>query len=102
MEHALTRLLTDVGDNAVALHPLLLRQLGDDLKDVGHDAAIVSVHLGYRADVSLGDHQEMGGCLGRDIIERVADVVLIALGGRDLPRRDLADSEIGHGANLPL
>ena len=35
MEHALSRLLADVGDHPIAVQALLLGQLGDDLKDVG-------------------------------------------------------------------
>ena len=34
VEHALSRLLPDVGHHAVALQTQLLRQLGNDLKNV--------------------------------------------------------------------
>ena len=94
--HALPRLVADVGDHAVALHPLLLGQLGNDLKDMGHHRAVLSTDLGDRLDMLLGDHQEVGGRLGIDVVEGKAGVVLIYLAAGDLPGNDLAKQTIRH------
>ena len=91
MEHALTRLLANIGHHAVAVHPLLLRQLGNDLEDMGHHSAVVRVHFGHGADVCLGDDQEVGRRLGRDVVEGIAQVVLIDFAAGDLPGDDLAE-----------
>ena len=58
---ALTGLLTDVGDDAVALQTQLLGDLGDDGEDMSHHSGIVLGHFGHGGDVRLGDDQEMGG-----------------------------------------
>ena len=91
MHDALPCLLADVGDDPVALQPLLLGHLGDDLEHVGNHGAVVAVHLGHRVDVGLGNHQEMGGRLRIDVVERIADVVLVDLAAGDLPCRDLTE-----------
>ena len=96
VEHALPRLLADVGDHPVAVQALLLRQPGDDLEDVGHHRAVVRRDLGHGADVGLGHHQEVGGRLGIDVVEGVADIVLVDLAAGDLPGNDLAEQTIGH------
>ena len=93
---ALARLLPDVGDHAVAVQTQLLRHLGDDFENVGNHGAVVPGHLGHRTDVGLGDDQKVGGCLGIDVIEGVALLVLIDLVGGDLPGADLAEQTIGH------
>lgn len=56
MEHALARLLPDVGDDPVAVQSQLLGELGDDLEDVGRNAAVVFRDFGNRPDVGLGNH----------------------------------------------
>ena len=43
MRHALSRLLADVGHDAVALNALLLGELGNDLEDVRDDGAVLFV-----------------------------------------------------------
>ena len=91
MKHALPRLLADVGDHPVAVQPLFLCQLGNDLEDMSHHCAVVCGDLRHRADVGLGYHQEVGGCLGINVIERIADVVLVDLAAGDLPGNDLAE-----------
>ena len=91
MHHALPRLLADVGDDPVALQPLLLGHLGNDLEHVGHHGAVIAVHLSHRVDMGLGDHQKMSRRLGSDVVERIADVVLVDLAAGDLPCRDLTE-----------
>ena len=53
MRHALSRLLADVGHDAVALNALLLGELGNDLEDVRDDSAVLFVHARDRCDVRL-------------------------------------------------
>ena len=91
MKHALPRLLADVGDHPVAVQPLFLCQLGNDLEDMSHHCAVVRGDLRHRANVGLGYHQEVGGRLGINVIEGVAHVVLVDLAAGDLPGNDLAE-----------
>ena len=87
----LAGLLTDVGDDAIALQTQLLGDLGDDGEDVGHDGGVVLGHFSHGGDVRLGDDQEMSGSLGIDVIKGEADLVLIDFIGRDLPFGDLTE-----------
>ena len=88
---ALTGLLADVGDHAVALQTQLLGDLGDDGEDVGHNGGVVLGHFGHGGDVGLGDDQEMSGSLGVNVVKGETDLVLIDFIGRDLPFGDLAE-----------
>ena len=47
--------------------------------------------------MGLGDHQKMRGGLGINVIESVADLILVYFVGRDLALRDLTEQTIGHG-----
>ena len=85
VEHALSRLFADVGDHPVAVQVQLLGQLGDDLEDVGHNPTVVRRHLGDGADMGLGNHQEVGGGLRGDVVEGVADLVLVDLAAGIFP-----------------
>ena len=96
VRHTLARLLADVGHHPVALQTQLLGDLGDDGEDVGHHGGVVLSDLGHRGDVHLGNHQKVGGGLGIDVVEGVADLVLIDLVGGDLSLRDLAEQTIAH------
>ena len=91
MEDALTGLLSDIGNDAVALQSLFLGQLCDDLENMGHHAAVGTVHLGHGGDMGLGDHQKMDRGLGRDVAEGLAKRVLIDLGAGDLAGNNLAE-----------
>ena len=95
--HGLPRLLPNVGDHAVALQPQLPGHLGDDGEHVAHQGGVVVGHPGHRGDVGLGDDQEVGGRLGVDVVEGVADLVLIDLAGRDLAADNLTEQAVGHG-----
>ena len=79
MEHALTRLLSDVGDHAEAVHAALLRNLRDNLKAVGHNRAVGRINGGNRLDVLLRDHEKMRGSLRVNVVEGVAEVILVHL-----------------------
>ena len=61
---ALTGLLTDVGDDAVALQTQLLGDLGDDGEDMSHHSGIVLGHFGHGGDVGLGDTRKWVGAWG--------------------------------------
>ena len=56
VEDALARLLADVGDHPVALQPQFLGESGNDLKNMGNNAAVVRRDLGDGPDVRLGNH----------------------------------------------
>ena len=93
MGHGLLSGLADVGDHAVTGlgKAQLLRQLGDDLKDMGHHSTVFLRNSGDGGDVGLGYHQEMGGCLGSDVIEGVAHIVLVDLAAGDLTGDDFTE-----------
>ena len=96
VEHALPRLLADVGHHPVALQSQLRRQLGDHLEYMPHHSLIIRIDGGYRGDVHLGHYQKVGGRLGVNVIKGVAQGVLIHLVGRDLPGDDLAEQTVRH------
>ena len=82
---------------AVADHPVTAGQafgsgnLGDHLENVGHHSAVFGGDAVNGRDVGLGDHQNVGGRLGRDIPESQDGLVLVDLGGGDIPCDDLAE-----------
>ena len=94
MRHALSRLLADVGHDAVTLNALLLGELGNDLEDVRDDSAVLFVHTRDRCDVCLRDHKKVHRRLRRDVVEGIAEVVLVDLVRRDVARDDLAEQTI--------
>ena len=94
MRHALSRLLADVGHDAVTLNALLLGELGNDLEDVRDDGAVLFVHARDRCDVRLRDHKKVHRRLRRDVVEGIAEVVLVDLVRRDVARDDLAEQTI--------
>jgi hypothetical protein len=67
---------------------------------MGHNSAVVSVDLGNRGNVSLGNHQKMRGCLGGNVIKCEAQVVFIDLIAGDVAGNDLAEQTIRHEAIL--
>ena len=83
--NALPRLLPDVGHHAVALQTQLLRQLGNDLKNVGHYGAVFRRDSGNRGNVGLGNHQKVYRGLGCDVIKGIAQIVLIDLVAGNFP-----------------
>ena len=97
MRHGLARLLPDVGHHPVALQAQFLGHLGDDGEDVGHHGGILRGDLRHRCNVGLGNHQEMGGRLGVDVVEGIDRLILIDLVGRNLPGGNLTKQAIRHG-----
>ena len=102
MEHALTRLFSDVGDHAEAIHTALLGNLRNDLKAVRHNRAVGRINGGHRLDVLLRDHEKMRGSLRVNVIEGVAEVVLVHLARRDIARDDFTEQTIFHGMIAPF
>ena len=71
---------------AVGYHPevgdaQLLGDLGDHLKAVSHHSGVLRGDLPAGADVDLGDHQEVGGRLGVDVVKGVDGVSYTLLDG---------------------
>ena len=91
MQYALASLLTDVGDNTIAVHALLLGNFGNDFKNMSHHSAVVSVHFGHRTNMRFGNHQKVSGRLRRNVVKRVAQFVLIDLAARNIPGNDLTE-----------
>lgn len=77
MEHALPRLLANIGDNAKTLQSQLLCHLCNDFKAVRYDCAVGSIHRSCRRDVLLGDHQKVCRRLRINVIKGIALLVLI-------------------------
>ena len=102
MEHALTRLFSDVGDHAEAVHTALLGNLRNDLKAVRYNRAVGRINGGHRLDVLLGDHEKMRGSLRVNVVEGVAEVVLVHLARRDIARDDFTEQTIFHGMIAPF
>ena len=91
----LTAVLTAVGDDAVAVHkPLGGGDLRDHLEDAGHVAAVLGIHLVSRGHVSLRNDEDVGGSHGGDVAESVHQLVLVHLGGGNIPRDDLAENAV--------
>ena len=68
VRHGLTRVGAAVADHPVATRqPLRRRDLGDDLKNVGDHGAVFFRDAVAAGDVGLGDHQNVGRCLGMSI-----------------------------------
>lgn len=92
--HGLAGLIAAVVDDAVILAAQVCTDLGDDLKAMRHDVGVAAIDLAGAADVLLGHHQEMGGRLRVDVIEGVAQLVLVDLIGGDLPGNNGAEQAI--------
>jgi len=82
VEHSLAAAEPDVDDDAVILEALPGSGLGDELE---HPLCLVRRELGdiaERLDVPLGEHEEMGRRLRRDVADRnepVGSVDMVAL-----------------------
>lgn len=92
MTHRLTGGLAAVRDDAEALGKAeLTGELCDHGVDMTDDGGVLRGDLRRGCKVQLGHDQEMGGRERRDVIEGIAELVLIDLFGRDLPGDDLAE-----------
>ena len=97
MVNGLTGIGTAVGNNTVtAIQAFCLGDLGNDFKNVGNNGAVFSGDVVYGGHMRLGDYQNVGGCLGRDIPECEYGFILIDLGGRDGTCDDFTEQTVGH------
>ena len=84
--HGLTGILSAVTDHTIAVCQVFCgSDGGDDFKNVGNHGTVFSGDAINGRDMHLGNHQNVGGCLGVDIPECIYGFVLINLGGGDLP-----------------
>ena len=91
----LTGVVAAVGDDAVAVFQALgLCHLGSHHQTVGNDPGVLSADGAHAGDMRLGDHQDVGGSLGRDVPEGQAQVILVDLGGGDGAGDDLAEQTV--------
>ena len=93
VEHALPRLLSTVGDHPELGNAQVLGDLGNHLKAVGHHGGIFRRNLPAGCNVGLGNHQEMGGCLGINVIKGIDQFVLIDLLGGNFSPGDLQNKQ---------
>ena len=90
---ALARVVPHVGDEPVAglCHAFAL----GDLPGAGEHVAKKSIVLSRQGlgalDMLFGDDEHVDRRLGRDVPKGIDQLVLIDLGGRDVPRRDLTE-----------
>jgi hypothetical protein len=86
---------TDVGDDTETVFKLeLLCHSSNDLIDMSHNGAVFGSNGIGSGNVSFGDHQEMNGGLGIDVIESQYLIVFIYFIGRDLAGCDLTKQAI--------
>ena len=98
VRNGLTGVCAGVGSHAIAINQAFgLGNLGNDFKNVSHNSAVFSGDIVNRCHVLLGDHQDMGRCLGRDIPESKNSFILVNLGGRNDTCNDLTEQTIRHG-----
>ena len=98
----LSGLLANIGDYPIALQSQFSGQRSDDSKNMANRSLIALVYLRHRLDMLLGDNQKMSGCLGIDIIEGIAEVILVRLIRRDFPGDNFAEQTIAHKKQPPF
>ena len=91
VEDTLTSLFTNIGNHTVAIQIKFLGHVSDDSEDVADDGGVALIHGGDGSDVCLGNYQKMGRGLRVDVIECVAQLVLIYLVGGDVAGDDLTE-----------
>lgn len=98
VEHALAGIGSVVDDEAVAvLEAPASGNVGGDTEHLRENRSVLRSELHRPLDVLSRDHEHVGGCLGRRILERDDVVVLEDDGRGDLSRSDPAEYAIpGH------
>lgn len=101
MTHTLTAVLTDVGDDAVAVgQPLRCGNLRNGGKDSGDSCAVVGRDLVSRGDVRFGNDQHMHRRLRVDIAEGVNKLVLVDLARGNLTGDNFAEQTVHKQTSL--
>src|SRR5262245_28120559 len=97
VRYGLAGLLLAVDDKPVAVGKAeLFGELGGDEVQMADHLAVFGGDVIRSADLLLGDNQHMNGCLGADIVEGEAKVVLVNDLGGDLLADDLEEKIVGH------
>lgn len=73
-----------VRHHSETINAQLLGDLGDDCENMGNHCVVLLGDGSAGGNVNLGNHQEVGGCLGVDVVEGVAEGVLVHLVGGNL------------------
>ena len=100
MVHRLTGIVAAVADHAVAVLQFFgSGDGGDGFENVGDNGAVFSSYTVNRGDVALGNHKDVGRCLGSDVAKCEDLIVPIDLGGGDLTGNNFTEQAI-HGVGL--
>ena len=91
VKYTLTGLFADIGDYAITVQTKFFGHFGDDSKNVANDGGVVLVYGRDGSDMGFGDNQKVSGCLRVDVIECVAQFILIYLVGRDVAGDDFTE-----------
>ena len=79
VHNRLADLFAAVVDDTVTVKAVLFCDFRNDLKDVRYEMRIAFVNLVSAADMLLGDNENVLFTLGIDVVEGVAELVLINL-----------------------
>ena len=83
----LTAVFAHIGDDAVSLVKSFgSGDLGNGREDGGNERGRIGTHLVSRGDMLLGNDENVGRCLGRDVTEGVDELVLVHLGRGNITR----------------
>ena len=77
-------------------------RIRDDLKAPGHQGTVLRSDVGSAGNMGLRDHQNVGGCLGGNILKGQNLVIFINLLGGDVTRNDLTKQAVCHNQYPPL
>jgi hypothetical protein len=90
-----------ITDHTIAIfQPLCLGNLGDHSKNMSYNGAVFGCYSVHTVQMQFGNHQDMGRCLGGNIPESQDFVILVHLGGWDVPGYDLTKQTVTHGKIL--
>ena len=93
--HRLARLRPAVIHHAkISIAAELIRNLCNHRKDVAHNGAVCVVNFVRAGDVFLWNHKEMYRRLWVDIVESVAQIILIDLLARNFSGNDFAKQAV--------
>lgn len=98
MLDGLPRMVSTVGDDAEAISrkPLLCGDLSNDFEHMGNRSGIICIHMSGGWNMLLGNHQDMHGRLGIDIVEGQNAIVFIDLFRGDFSSDDFTKQAVVH------